>query len=136
MLTFALSFNSYAQTREVAQGWKEIKECGVSFLVPKNMKKKRDAATPIDSCFASYKSPTMTLGFDNDSYMAQPEEPAYESLEIDGNKARLINDPNFLLLYVSFGEGKDARFTFDMRSTFKKADDAQIARKIIESIRL
>jgi hypothetical protein len=135
ILTFALSFNSYSQTREVPKGWKEIKECGVSFLVPKNMKKKRDDVTPIDSCFGTYKNSSMTLGFDHDNYLRQPEETVYESLEIDGNKARLIKSPNSLQLYVMFGEGDQARFSFDMGIVFKKADNAQTARKIIESIR-
>lgn len=135
ILTFALSFNSYSQTREILKGWKEIKECGVSFLVPKNMKKKRDDATPIDSCFGGYKSSKMILGLDNDNYMNQPEETSYESLEIDGKKARLIKNPNSLRLYIVVGASNDARFSFDMGITFKKASDVQIARKIIQSIR-
>ena len=135
VLTFILSFNIYSQTREVPEGWKEIKECGVSFLVPKNMKKQRDEAIPIDSCFAGYKNSTMTLGLDNDMYMRQPEETTYESLEIDGFKARLVTEPQRQELYVMSGNGEDARFTFGMAITFKKTDDAPTARKIFESIR-
>jgi hypothetical protein len=135
ILTFALSFNSYSQTHEVPKGWKEIKECDASFLVPKNMKKKRDDVTPIDSCFGTYKNSTMTLGFTHDSFMPDPEETIYESLEIDGYKARLIKTPNSLRLYVTFGEGDKARFSFGMGIIFKKADASETARKIIESIR-
>src|SRR5689334_5989307 len=96
ILTFALSFKSSSQTREAPKGWKEIKECGVSFVVPKNMKKKRDDVTPIDSCFAGYKNPAMELGFTMDNYMGKPEETSFESLEIDGQKAWLLNKPNGL----------------------------------------
>jgi hypothetical protein len=136
ILIFALSFNSFSQTREVPKGWKEIKECGVSFLVPKNMKKKRDDVTPIDSCFATYKNSTMTVGIDHDNYMAKPEETSFESLEIDGKKAWLINKPNGLQVYMGMiGEGEYERFSFTMGIYIKKADNAQTARKIIESIR-
>jgi hypothetical protein len=135
ILTFALSFNSYSQTREVPKGWKEIKDCAVSFLVPKNMKKKREEATPIDSCFATYKNSKMTVGFSNDMYMPQPEETVYETLEIDGYKARLITEGKHLRLYVMFGEGSDARFTFGMGISIKKAEDSQTAHQIFQSIR-
>jgi hypothetical protein len=135
MLIPATSFIAAAQTREAPKGWKEIKECGVSFLVPKDMKKMRDEATPIDSCFGSYKNSSMRLGFDHDYYMRQPEEAAYESLEIDGYRARLVTNANYLQVYVKYGEGDDARFFFGMSVSFKKSDNAQTARKIIESIR-
>ena len=135
ILTLTLSFSSSAQTREVPKDWKEIRECGVSFLAPKNMNKKRNEVIPIDSYFASYKSSTMTLGLDNDNYMRQPEETSYELLEIDGKKARLVTEPKHLRLYIMSGEGDNARFYFGMGISIKKAADAQTARQIYQSIR-
>ena len=134
-LILTLSFNGYSQTREVPKGWKEIKVCDVSFLVPKNMKKKRDDVKPIDSCFAGYKNSKLLVGLDHDSFMAQPEETVYEPLEIDGKKARLISSPDSLRLYVMLGEGSRARFAFGMGIFIKTPGEAQTARKIIESIR-
>jgi hypothetical protein len=134
-LIFIMNIDGFSQGREIPKDWKEVNKCGVSFLVPTNMKKKRDDAKPIDSCFASYRNSAITLGVTNDNYMGQPEEEVYESLKIDGKKARIINSPNNLRVYVVVGENTNARFSFGMGITFKKAIDAQTVRKIVESIR-
>jgi len=135
ILLFAMVLNNHAQSREIPKGWKEINECGASFLVPKGMKRERDKAIPIDSCFATFKNSALKLGLSNDNYAPEPEETSYESIEIDGNKARLIVTPNYLKIYTLFIEATYPRFTFAMSITFKKPDDAQTARQIFQSIR-
>jgi hypothetical protein len=140
ILTFALSSHGSAQTREVPKGWKEINMCGLSFLVPKNLKKQNNFK-PIDSCIGAFKSKNLGLGFDYGMYTAPPEDASSyrggkaETLEIDGKKARLLTYPYGARIYILVAESEYGKSALGMSITSKTQNDVETAKRIFQSIR-
>ncbi len=139
VLIFVTVGNIYAQEREIPKRWKEVKICGLSFLVPKELKNKKTRG--IDSCVAAFKSKKMSLGLDYGFHTASfDSESIYpdtkrESLDVDGRKARLATYSYGARIYILVGEWSFGKSALGMTITSKNKNDVQTARQIFQSIR-
>lgn len=143
ILTFGFSVNAFSQTRDVPKGWKEVKVCYVTFLIPKNLKLEKDA-TPFDGCSGGYKNKNIQVGF-ADLYYSDPNKDVtfsdsiYEWISIDGYKANLMTSSRGSRVRIYLGDQnfdpKTTKPNVGMGVWLKKPADTVIARKIIESIR-
>jgi hypothetical protein len=139
VLIFATVGSSYAQEREIPKRWREVKICGLSFLIPKELKNQKIRG--IDSCVASFEGKKITLGMDYGAYTAAPEsETIYpdtkrELLEIDGKKAHLATYSYGARIYVLVGKSDFGKHALGMTISIKNKNDVETARQIFQSIR-
>ncbi len=135
----AFCLQAFSQAREVPKGWKEVKDCSFSMLMPKKLKKRNDIK-PIDSCIGVYEGGGMRLSFDYGMYTGKPEEDPRikkEELLIDGKKALLTPGNYGASVYIVTYEGDKGNPTTALGMGFsaKRTDGGQIARQIFQSIR-
>ncbi|MBS1793889.1 MAG: hypothetical protein JSS81_08540 [Acidobacteria bacterium] len=130
--------NLAAQTREVPKGWKEVSFCGVSFLLPKNMKKQTDDARPYDSCGETFKGGNLWLGFSQSMYgeLRDPERGARrEETIIDGRRAIITTRDDGASVFIVVFERPDSRITLGLNVIGRPPAAAELALRIIRSLR-
>lgn len=139
ILIFGMVGNNYAQERMTPKNWKEVKICGLSFLVPKKLKNQK--AQGIDSCVATFKSKNIGLGMDYGAHTTTPEsESIYpdtkrETIDIDGKKAQLATYSFGARIYILVSESNYGKYALGMTISGKNKNDAETAKQIFQSIR-
>ncbi len=133
-----------------AKGQKKVDKCGISFIIPKNLKDKK--VQGIDSCVAEFKNKTMQLSMEYGSHTSIPEDyikhfTKKELLEIDGKKATLITEVyNYAqyssrntafssYLYIVVSESEFGKNALNIIISSKKQSDLDTAKQIFQSIR-
>jgi hypothetical protein len=94
LLAFFLASKNVAQTTETPKGWKLVKTCQFSFLLPQDM---RDVTeSPIDSCLAAFEKKDIQISLDYGWYSSPAGQAEWDKefktskITINGRSAQLI----------------------------------------------
>ena len=90
----AFNLKSAAQERVIPKGWKQVKACDFTFLVPKKFKDAKPKS--LDSCIAGFRSKQVSVYIDVGNYNGETKQDETmldfkeEFVTVDGKKAQIV----------------------------------------------
>ena len=152
---FAYNLESAAQKRVVPKGWKQVKTCDFTFLVPKKLKDAKPKS--LDSCIAGFRSKEVSIYIDVGNYNGETKQDdtmldfKEEFITVDGKKAQIVTylensdfakkNPNrkfVTVVYIKTSEPQPNEvglpFSLWMKIRSESSQQQETARQIAQSI--